>query len=215
MNDKLSLKDRIIIKSGEIFFKSGFKSVTTDDLAKALGISKRTLYSYFPSKENLIDVIIDTEISNTKSKFEEFLNRMENNDNCDALTCALEMWDLSSESIFRYSKEFFCDLKTFLPLTWAKIVDCRENSSKSNYHKFMKLGRKKRIFKKNLSDDIIFLMSFYSVQNLMTPEILSELPYTSKEVMDTVKDILLTGTLTEEAQQEYLKNHKKVKISRN
>ncbi|WP_299523273.1 TetR/AcrR family transcriptional regulator [uncultured Lutibacter sp.] len=49
------MKETILKKSGEIFLKFGFKSVTMDDIANELGISKKTIYKYFKNKVELVD----------------------------------------------------------------------------------------------------------------------------------------------------------------
>ena len=49
------MKESILKKSGEIFLKFGFKSVTMDDIANELGISKKTIYKYFKNKVELVD----------------------------------------------------------------------------------------------------------------------------------------------------------------
>ena len=48
------MRDKILEKSGEMFLTLGFKSVTMDDIARELGISKKTLYKYFSNKANLV-----------------------------------------------------------------------------------------------------------------------------------------------------------------
>ncbi|MGB0357473.1 MAG: TetR/AcrR family transcriptional regulator [Flavobacteriaceae bacterium] len=45
---------KILSTCAEMFLTLGFKSVTMDDIAKQLGISKKTLYSHFPNKESLV-----------------------------------------------------------------------------------------------------------------------------------------------------------------
>ena len=49
------MKDKIIEKAGELFLNLGFKSVTMDDIANELGISKKTLYKYFSNKNSLVE----------------------------------------------------------------------------------------------------------------------------------------------------------------
>jgi len=49
------MKQKIIIKSAELFLNFGFKSVTMDDLANTLGISKKTIYQYFKNKTKLVE----------------------------------------------------------------------------------------------------------------------------------------------------------------
>jgi AcrR family transcriptional regulator len=48
------MKDKIIAKATEMFLKLGFKSVTMDDIASEMCISKKTIYKYFENKELLI-----------------------------------------------------------------------------------------------------------------------------------------------------------------
>lgn len=49
------MKETILNKAGDIFLKLGFKSVTMDDIAHELGISKKTIYKYFKNKADLVD----------------------------------------------------------------------------------------------------------------------------------------------------------------
>ncbi|HAH54439.1 MAG TPA: TetR/AcrR family transcriptional regulator [Flavobacterium sp.] len=48
------MKDKIIAKATDLFMKLGFKSVTMDDIAGEMCISKKTIYKYFCNKEILI-----------------------------------------------------------------------------------------------------------------------------------------------------------------
>ena len=48
------MKEKIISKATELFLKLGFKSVTMDDIAGEMCISKKTIYKYFCNKEVLI-----------------------------------------------------------------------------------------------------------------------------------------------------------------
>ncbi|WP_417861219.1 TetR/AcrR family transcriptional regulator [Winogradskyella sediminis] len=49
------MKDKIIIKSTELFLNLGFKSVTMDDIANEMGISKKTIYQHFQNKTKLVE----------------------------------------------------------------------------------------------------------------------------------------------------------------
>lgn len=48
------MKEKIIAKASEMFLKLGFKSITMDDIAGEMCISKKTIYKYFCNKEVLI-----------------------------------------------------------------------------------------------------------------------------------------------------------------
>mgnify|MGYP003644113517 FL=1 len=53
------MRDKIIEKSNELFLNLGFKSVTMDEIASALGVSKKTIYKYFKNKTALIAAVTD------------------------------------------------------------------------------------------------------------------------------------------------------------
>ena len=53
------MKDKIINKAKEMFLKLGFKSITMDDIACEMCISKKTIYKYFSNKDILIEESID------------------------------------------------------------------------------------------------------------------------------------------------------------
>ena len=52
--EKDLVKKKIITESVELFMKFGVRSVTMDDIAKHLGISKKTIYQHFKDKEEII-----------------------------------------------------------------------------------------------------------------------------------------------------------------
>ena len=49
------MKEKIMAKASELFLKLGFKSITMDDIAGEMCISKKTIYKYFCNKEVLIE----------------------------------------------------------------------------------------------------------------------------------------------------------------
>jgi TetR/AcrR family transcriptional regulator, biofilm operon repressor len=53
--EQKKMREKIISKATEMFLKLGFKSVTMDDIANEMCISKKTIYKYFCNKEVLID----------------------------------------------------------------------------------------------------------------------------------------------------------------
>ena len=60
------MKEKIITKAKDMFLKLGFKSITMDDIAGEMCISKKTIYKYFANKELLIEEsvqIIHTEVN--------------------------------------------------------------------------------------------------------------------------------------------------------
>jgi len=56
-------KERIQTKAEELFLQFGIRSVSMDDIANQLGMSKKTLYQYYADKDELVEAVISTYIS--------------------------------------------------------------------------------------------------------------------------------------------------------
>ena len=54
------MKEEIVKRALNDFIQYGFKTFTMDDLANKMGISKKTLYEYFPSKNDLVETTLDS-----------------------------------------------------------------------------------------------------------------------------------------------------------
>ncbi len=59
---KMDQKQRILLKSEELFMRYGIRSVSMDDIANQLGVSKKTLYQYFADKDELVDGVVEGRI---------------------------------------------------------------------------------------------------------------------------------------------------------
>ena len=55
-------KERISFKAHELFMQYGIRSVSMDDIANSIGMSKKTLYQYFSDKDELVDDVVDAHI---------------------------------------------------------------------------------------------------------------------------------------------------------
>ena len=58
LQNQIEMEETILNKASELFLAQGFKSVTMDDIANELGISKKTIYQYYTSKPDLVEKTI-------------------------------------------------------------------------------------------------------------------------------------------------------------
>ena len=70
----MDVKERILQKAEEMFFRYGVKSITMDDIARELGISKKTIYLHFPDKDELVVQVVGREMEKDKCEYEELDN---------------------------------------------------------------------------------------------------------------------------------------------
>ncbi len=71
-------KERILQKAADLFFRYGIRSVTMDEIAGQLGISKKTIYQYYTDKDEIVEGIIDREIVQNECKCNTYCSDSEN-----------------------------------------------------------------------------------------------------------------------------------------
>jgi AcrR family transcriptional regulator len=64
----MEAKDRILQKAHELFMRYGIRSVSMDDMAAQLGMSKKTLYQYYSDKEELVDAVLTALLENNQKQ---------------------------------------------------------------------------------------------------------------------------------------------------
>lgn len=64
-------EDQILKSAKKLISKYGYKKVSMDEIALEAGVTKKTVYSYFPSKEELLNVLIRRELEKMKKDLEE------------------------------------------------------------------------------------------------------------------------------------------------
>ena len=63
----MDIKERIMVKAEELFMQYGIRSVSMDDIANNLGMSKKTLYQYYADKDELVHAVVDSHINGIQS----------------------------------------------------------------------------------------------------------------------------------------------------
>src|ERR1700745_1247374 len=64
-------RQRIVDAARVHFFSHGFRSVTMDDLAEELGISKKTLYAHFPGKFDLLEAVLADKLTGVEATLKQ------------------------------------------------------------------------------------------------------------------------------------------------
>jgi len=75
MSETEQVTDRIMDHAAELFLNRGFSRVTTDELARAVGVSKKTIYLHFRSKEQLLRQTVEREMDRIRSYIQEISER--------------------------------------------------------------------------------------------------------------------------------------------
>lgn len=126
-SQRAELKERIIATATEAFTTKGIKSITMDDIAAALGISKRTLYEVFVNKESLLKDCILTVQAERDRYLQEVYEQSHN-----VLEVILAVFQKSIEMFHKTNKRFFEDIKKY-----PKVYNMMKERSESDSEKTM------------------------------------------------------------------------------
>lgn len=125
------MKEKIIKKATDMFLKLGFKSVTMDDIACEMCISKKTIYKYFSNKEKLIEE--GTEVIHQKihSLMDEVVSK-----NFNAIEENFEMRKMFKEMFQSFDHSPAYQLKKHYPEIYEKMManeieDCNKMFSQN------------------------------------------------------------------------------------
>lgn len=122
-SQKAELRERIIMTATEAFTLKGIKCITMDDIAAALGISKRTLYEVFADKESLLKECILQKQAERDKYLQEIYEQSNN-----VLEVILAVFQKSIEIFHQTNKRFFEDIKKY-PKVYAMMKDRSESDS--------------------------------------------------------------------------------------
>jgi AcrR family transcriptional regulator len=111
------MREKIVIKAKEMFLKLGFKSITMDDIAFEMGISKKTIYKYFSNKELLIEESIQMVHAEVAETIESIVAK-----NHNAIEENFEIRRMFKE-MFKYSETSpVYQLKKHYPEVYQRVV---------------------------------------------------------------------------------------------
>jgi AcrR family transcriptional regulator len=71
-------KDRILQKATDLFMRYGIRSITMDEIAAQLGISKKTIYQFFTDKDEIVEAVVNQECKKNELECAGFRTSSEN-----------------------------------------------------------------------------------------------------------------------------------------
>lgn len=195
-----TLRDRIVDVATEKFFRYGFSSVTTDEIAGDLGMSKKTLYEHFRSKRDILDAVIDR--FTTESELQ--IKGITLDSSLDFPRKLELLLSLIATRISRIRQPLVRDIRKYAPDLWERIQSFRR---KHVIHRFGDLiieGVSAGQVRRDVDPTILLLILTNLLDSVMNPEVLAEMPYSTGEVFDAVMDTFFAGILSTEARDRYI-----------
>jgi len=186
------MKERILAAAVQEINQYGVK-FTIDGVVARLGISKKTLYQYFSSKEVLVASITDAALADVKSQKQEIINS-----DMD-LVCKLTALVVVEPRMFENSSDWIrADIKKYYPREWEKIKAFQRQSAEVMIHLLEDGIQNGHIRQINTRIAVQMLQSMCS--EFLQYRFLHENHLTFKEALQNLVDIFLYGVLTNTAE---------------
>jgi len=185
-------RQRIVDAARGHFFSHGFRSVTMDDLAAELGISKKTLYAYFPGKFDLLEAVLADKLTSVEATLKE-VTRAHPNDFPATLRKLLAG---TQRELNEIKPPFVRDMRQKAPDIF-KLVERRRAALIQRYMgKFFIDGQRLGMVRKDVPAKLIIEILLAMVQSIMNPPKMEELGMMPKEGYAAILKVVLEGALT-------------------
>lgn len=175
----------------DLLFLYGTKSITLDDIASRMGISKKTIYSCCPDKKNLVDRIVVDYLSSHRADAERV--RAESRHAIDEV---LQMARLARSRMEQVSPAFLFDLNKYYPDIWARFEQYRTQEIFGQVVDVIKRGQQEGLFRTDLDTEIVAAMHLQHIRLLTEP---GQQPRPERPVGDMIRHIIsifLQGIVT-------------------
>ena len=179
-SQKANLRERIIVKATQAFTTHGIKSITMDDIATSLGISKRTLYEVFADKEALLKECLLKVQHDRDQYLKEVLSKSNN-----VLEVILSLFKRNIEALHHTNKRFFVDIKKY-PKVY-EIMKNKQDADSKDAMSFFKLGIDQGIFRSDINFPIVNMLVREQFNVLLNTEICDEFSF-----VDVYESIMFT-----------------------
>jgi len=140
----------ILEKAGELFNKYGIKSVSMDDIAQQLSISKKTLYQYFKDKADLVVRVVKFHNCDEDQEFIEITNS-----NLNAIDSLIEVSKYLIEKMKEINPSILYDLRKYYPELTKDLILNRKEHVYTNIKNNLIKGMEEGMYRQDLNPDII------------------------------------------------------------
>jgi TetR/AcrR family transcriptional regulator, cholesterol catabolism regulator len=194
----MEIKERIIAKAREQFFRYGVKSVTMDDIASELGISKKTIYLHFEDKDAIVHQLMMAEMANDKCEWEELDKTTKN-----VIEKTVKSMDIIRQAFAEINPSTFFDIKKYHPKTWELFQDHKQNFIMDSIRRELLEGIEQGFFRADIKVDILAKMRLEQIELGFDPQIFSPSKFSIVDVELTMLDHFIRGVLTEKGLEVY------------
>ena len=184
-------KERIMKGAMELFFQYGIKSVTMDDIAKHLGMSKKTIYQFFTDKDEIVLMLSKRMQDENCRQFEAIASTAK-----DAIDEILQTMKHMVAMFTRMNANIFYDLQKYHPKSWDQFREFKEKVMMELVITNIEKGKKQGLYRPDLDPSVVAKLRIEEVEMGMNPLIFPPDKFNLTQVEVALLDHWMHGICT-------------------
>jgi TetR/AcrR family transcriptional regulator, cholesterol catabolism regulator len=189
MNEVLK---NILVKVREWYMKFGIKGITMDDVARELGISKKTLYKYVSDKDDLVGKFVDNEIEIRQNEICKCIQT-----DFNAIEELFEITLFMNRIMRNQNPATEHDLEKYYPHHFQKILKARREGVYNYILMNLSKGKEEGLYRKEMNDEIIGKLYLSRSESIHSSDLFTIEEFTSRKLFVELLTYHIRGIATE------------------
>jgi TetR/AcrR family transcriptional regulator, cholesterol catabolism regulator len=191
----------LLTKSRELFMKHGVKSLTMDEIAKQMGMSKKTIYLFVENKADLVKITMQDFLQEEQNHMSAIMKN--SNNSVDEL---INMIDYFLQVVREFNATTLNEVKMYYPETWQVYNEYRFNYMLGLIEDNLKKGVAEGFYRANMDTDIISKIYILAVEILLNQELFPTKQYSFVNIYREFLSYHLRGIVSEKG-LKYIDGH--------
>ncbi len=199
------LKENILEQGFELITQEGLRFFTVESLVAHLGMSKKTIYQFFPSKEILIEKIFTFTIEMIENNLKQIVES-----DANPIDKYIKMMDFLVDKISRVSMKKVVEVKNRYPLVWKKI-ETFHLELRQDFAKIFIEAQENGLARKDIDMNIVATIYTNILNSTFQPEFFLKHNLALVDTVNLFVNIITEGMLTKKGLSAMKKHNKGTK----
>jgi AcrR family transcriptional regulator len=195
---KVEAKEKILQGAETLFMRYGIKTITMDDIAKDLAVSKKTIYQYFPDKDALVHELMAEKLKEDERDFKAVVQKASNV--IDELFGYMKLMTTIFSTV---NPVVFYDMQKYHPKSWQLFEQFKTGFIYNMVEESIERGKKQGLVRTDINAKIIARLRVQEIELGFNPLIFPPDKYKILDVQLAFIEHFLYGICT-------LKGHKQI-----
>ena len=209
----IETKNRIKKAAHDLVMKYGVRTVSMDDIAASVGMSKKTVYQYYQDKDELVKAVIDDVLEDNKCSCDEFVNRADN-----AIHEVFLTMEMMVETFTEMNPSILFELQKYHPSAYQTFAKFKGEFIYQSIKANVERGKREELYREDINVEILSRYRMEAVFIPFNPEFQRSLnKFTLMEIEEQVILNFLFGMVSQKGYKlamKYLEQKNKT-VSKN